>query len=45
MLKIWKTNVKAKKIDSFALKNMRLVIADFHVEDEVGRPSIFRKYS
>lgn len=45
VLKIWKTNVKAKKIASFALKNMRLVIADFHVEDEVGRPSIFRKYS
>ena len=40
--KVWKTNVKAQKIDSFALKIFRIVIANFKVEDKANRPRFFQ---
>ena len=42
-LKTWKTNVGAQKIDGFALKIFRMVIADFQVENKSGRPRFFYK--
>ena len=42
-LKIWKINVGAQKIDSFALKTFAMVIADFQVEDKGGKPKFFQK--
>ena len=40
-LKARKTNVKAQKIDGSALKTFGMVIADFQVEDKVGRSRFF----
>ena len=40
-LKTQKTNVKAQKIDGFALKTFGIVIADFRVEDKGCRPRFF----
>ena len=42
-LKIRKTIVGAKKIDGFSLDTFGMVIANFQVEDKVGRPRCFRK--
>ena len=42
-LKIWKTNIKAQKIDSSTLKTFGIVIADFQVEDKASRPRFFWK--
>ena len=42
-LKAWKTNVGAQKIDGSALKTFGMVIADFQVEDKVGRPRFFQE--
>ena len=40
-LKTRKTNVGAQKIDRSALETLRIVIADFQVEDKGGRPRFF----
>ena len=42
-LKTWKTNVGAQKIDGFALKIFKMVIADFQVEDKGDRPRFFQE--
>ena len=42
-LKIWKTNVKAQKIDGSALKTFGLVIADFQIEDKGGKFEYFQE--
>ena len=42
-LYIWKTNIRAQKIDSSTLETFKIVIADFQVEDKVGRPRFFQK--
>ena len=42
-LKTWKNNVGAQKIDGSALKTFWMVIADFQVEDKVGRPRFFQE--
>ena len=41
-LYIQKTNVGAQKIDGSALKIFGIVIADFQVEDKIGRPRFFQ---
>ena len=41
--KTQKTNVKAKKIDSFALETFGIVIANFQVEDKSDRPRLFQE--
>ena len=41
--KIRKTNVEAQKIDNSTLKILKMVIADFQVENKVGRPKFFQK--
>ena len=41
-LKARKTNVGAQKIDGSALETFEIVIADFQVEDKVGRPKFFQ---
>ena len=41
--KIWKTNVKAQKIDGSTLKTFGMIIADFQVKDRVGKPRFFQK--
>ena len=40
-LYIQKTNVKAQKIDGSALKTFEMVIADFHIEDNIDRSRFF----
>ena len=40
-LHIWKTNVRAKKIDGSTFETFGMVIADFQVEDKGGRPRFF----
>ena len=40
-LKIQKTNVRAKKISGSVLETFGMVIADFQVEDNCGRPRFF----
>ena len=40
-LKTRKTNVGAQKIDGSALETFEMLIADFQVEDKVGRPKFF----
>ena len=40
-LHIWKTNVEAQKIDGSALETFKMMIADFQVEDKVGKPMFF----
>ena len=42
-LKIWKTNVRAQKIDGSPLKTFGMVIADLQVEDKVGRSRFFQE--
>ena len=42
-LKIWKTNVKAQKIDGSTLEIFGMVIADFQMEDKASRPRFFQK--
>ena len=39
--KVWKTNIGAQKINSSALKNFGMIIADFQVEDKASRPRFF----
>lgn len=36
-LKIWRTNVKAQKIDGSTLKTFGIVLATFQVEDKQGQ--------
>ena len=38
---IQKTNIGAQKIDDSTLKTFGMVIADFQMEDKVGRPKFF----
>ena len=40
-LKARKTNVGAKKIDSSALETLKMVIADFQVENKGSKPRFF----
>ena len=42
-LKVRPTNVKAKKIDGSTLKTFGMVLANFQVEDKLGRPWFFKK--
>ena len=42
-LKVWKTNIGVQKIDGFALETLGMVIADFQVENKVGKPRFFQK--
>ena len=42
-LKIQKINARAQKIDGFALKIFRIVIADFQVENKASRPRFFQE--
>ena len=42
-LKARKINVGAQKIDSSVFKIFKMVIADFQMEDKVGRPRFFWK--
>ena len=42
-LKTRKTNVGAQKIDGSTYKIFGMVIADFQVEDKVGRPRFYQK--
>ena len=41
--KTQKTNIGAQKIDGSAFETFAMVIADFRVEDKVGRPRFFQK--
>ena len=41
--KIWKTNVGAQKIDGSALETFGMVIADFQIENKIGRPRFFQE--
>ena len=41
---IWKSNDKVQKINDFILEIFRLVIADFLIEDKVGRPKLLQKF-
>ena len=41
--KIWKTNIRAQKIDGSALETFEMVIADFQVEDKANRPRFFQE--
>ena len=41
--KIWKTNVRAQKIDGSALETFGMIIADFQVEDKANRPRFFQE--
>lgn len=38
-----KTNVKAQKIDNSILEIFRIIIANFQIEDKVGRPRYFQE--
>ena len=42
-LQVWKTNVGAQKIDGSLLRNFRMVIAGFQVEDKLGRTWFFQE--
>ena len=42
-LKIWKSNVKSQKIDYSVIETFEIVIANFRIEDKVGRPRFFHK--
>ena len=41
--KVQKTNVRAQKIDGSVLETFEMVIADFQVENKVGRPRFFQE--
>ena len=38
-----KTNIRAQKIDGFTLQTFGMVIADFQIEDKVGKSRFFQK--
>ena len=42
-LKIQKTNIGAQKIGGSTLEIFEMVIADFQVEDKIGRPRFFQE--
>ena len=42
-LKTQKTNVKAQKIDNSTLETFEIIIMNFQVEDNSGRPRSFQK--
>ena len=42
-LKIWKTNVKAQKIDSITLETYRIVVTTFSILDKNSREKFFEK--
>ena len=42
-LMTWKTNVRAQKIDGSTSETFGMVIADFQVEDQGGRPRFFQE--
>ena len=41
--KIWKTNIRAQKIDDSTLEIFGMVIADFQVEDKANKLRFFQK--
>ena len=41
--KVWKTNVRAQKIDDSALGTFEIVIADFQLEDKANKPRFFQE--
>ena len=41
--KTWNINVKAQKIDGSTFKTLKMIIADFWVEDKGGRLKFFQK--
>lgn len=41
-LKIRHTNIKAQKINSFILKTLKIILANFWVEDKLGRAQYFQ---
>ena len=42
-LKVWKTNVRALKIDGSTLEIFGMVIADFQMEDKTNKPKFFEE--
>ena len=42
-LKIWRTNIRAQKIDGSVQEIFEMVIADFQIEDKASRPRFFQK--
>ena len=42
-LKIWKTNVKAQKIDSTTLETYGIVVSTFSMSDKDGRERFFEE--
>ena len=42
-LKVWKTNVRAQKINGFVLETFKMVITNFQIEDTINRPRFFQK--
>ena len=42
-LKVYCTNIRAQKIDSFTLKTFRIVLANFQVEDKLGKARFFQE--
>ena len=42
-LYIQKANIRAQKIDSSALETFEIKIADFQVENKIGRPKFFQE--
>ena len=42
-LKVWKTNIRNQKIDGSTLETFGTVLADFQIEDKLGRARFFQK--
>ena len=40
---VWKTDVRAQKIDSSSLQTFEMIIASFQVENKLGRAQLFQK--
>ena len=38
---IWKTNVRAQKIDGSIFETFKIVIDNFQIQDKAGRPRFF----
>ena len=41
--KIWKTSIRAQKINSFILEIFEIIIANFQVEYIANKPKFFQK--
>lgn len=42
-LKVWPINIRAQKIDSFTFETFRIILANFHVKNKLGRAYFFQK--